>query len=144
MDRTQIIVLTLPGFPDSSLAIAGCRAGGRGVLDLEYIFSAKTALQLIDGLVRLTDKPFGLRVEVKRAAFVNELLSSSPPRLEFVVLASQDNLDIQPVVDCCKLRGINVLLECTGLRDAEAGRTAGVDGIIVKGNEAGGRVGRES
>ena len=36
MPSFHIIALTLPGQPDPAVAIAATRAGGWGVLDLEY------------------------------------------------------------------------------------------------------------
>jgi hypothetical protein len=49
----DVMALTPAGPPDSSLAIAGCRAGARGILDLE--FAAKPAARLTLGqLARFT------------------------------------------------------------------------------------------
>ena len=45
MERLQIITLTLPGLPDPAIAVAGSRAGGIGVLDLEYVQDELSALE---------------------------------------------------------------------------------------------------
>ena len=40
MDSSDLIVLSPPSLPDAALAIAACRAGARGTLDLEFAVRA--------------------------------------------------------------------------------------------------------
>ena len=144
MDRSQIIVLGFSGFQDVSLAAAACRAGGQGVLDLEYVSTVQSAFRLIDRLARHTDSPFGMRVPVARAEFIGEILSAAPAQLAFVILAVPGDQDIRSVVDSCKRAGKKIFLECTCIAEAETARVSGADAVIAKGNEAGGLIGRES
>jgi hypothetical protein len=60
MKRFQIIALTPPGLPDSSIAIAACRAGSLGVLDLEYTTDLKIARDCLNKLARFTRNEFGI------------------------------------------------------------------------------------
>ena len=60
MRHGDIFALTPPGVTDANLAIAACRAGARGVLDLEYVnepSQARTALSHLAGHVA---GPFGV------------------------------------------------------------------------------------
>lgn len=47
LESSDIIVLTSPGACDPSIAIAACRAGARGVLDLEFCADPVAAVRLL-------------------------------------------------------------------------------------------------
>ena len=52
MRTFQVIILTLPGLPEPSVAIAASRAGGLGVLDLEYTRDEQAAFNAIQKLIK--------------------------------------------------------------------------------------------
>ena len=63
MKKNQdVLVLTPPGFCDASLAIAASRAGGCGVLDLEFVHDPSAALAEIGRLQRFAKNPYGVKI----------------------------------------------------------------------------------
>ncbi len=60
MEATDLIVLSPSGFLDPSPAIAACRAGARGTLDLE--FADASAVAAIERLAKFAGPRFGLKL----------------------------------------------------------------------------------
>jgi len=144
LDKLRIITLTPPGFPDPSLAIAGSRAGEWGVLDLEYTYNKKIAKDSIKKLSTYARNDYGIKLNLHDNEFFAEITSSIPENLRLVILACADAKDLKQVVKTLHKPGLTVLLECTSLKEAQTGKQAGVDGVIAKGHEAGGRVSDET
>jgi acyl transferase domain-containing protein/NAD(P)H-dependent flavin oxidoreductase YrpB (nitropropane dioxygenase family) len=138
-----MIVLTPPGLADPSIAIAASRAGGLGVLDLEYVQDRQTALSGIRELARHARSDSGIKLNGRDEEFLKQVVSDLPTQLRLVILAS---IPSQPteVVELLHRKNLTVLLEATRLDQARRGQSAGVDGVIAKGHEAGGRVGEET
>jgi hypothetical protein len=61
LQRSHVVVVTPPGAPEPSLAIAACRAEARGVLDLEFA-GTDAALAAVVRLARFTSTRFGVKV----------------------------------------------------------------------------------
>ena len=57
------MALTPAGLPDPSLAIAASRAGGLGVLDLEYTRDQQVALNGVQKLAQHARNDFGIKVD---------------------------------------------------------------------------------
>src|SRR6516225_1281724 len=133
MELNDLIVLTQTGLIDPALAIGACRAGARGVLDLEFAADAATVGAAVDRLVRFAPDGFGVAL----GPGSGRLLPDSG-RPAWGILA-----DGSPSggVASWRERGAEVLVEATTLDEAVQGAEAGADGIILKGHEAGGRVG---
>ncbi len=146
----QVMVQTPAGLCDPSLAIAACRAGSIGVLDLEYCTLAPQAGDLdsaraaIARLVEHAGAPFGIKIDAGNRALARALLAATPELLTVVVLAGASSAAYAALVALAKTRNLTVLAEVTSAAEAQAAVAAGADGIIAKGHEAGGRVGEES
>ena len=67
--RMQIIALSLPGYPDPGIPVAASRAGGLGVLDLEFEADARLALERLSTLARLGGAQRGVKLDLSRSAF---------------------------------------------------------------------------
>jgi acyl transferase domain-containing protein/NAD(P)H-dependent flavin oxidoreductase YrpB (nitropropane dioxygenase family)/NAD(P)-dependent dehydrogenase (short-subunit alcohol dehydrogenase family) len=144
MHRADIIVLTPPAWIDSALAIAGCRSGAKACLDIEYATEQQASEQL-RRLERYAPTPYGIKIGPESASFLDALLAEFPPdRLDWVCLTGGAGDDLKPCIDGLKGRGRRVLLEAVSLAEAQLGELLGVDGLILKGHEAGGRVGAET
>ena len=95
MHRADIIVLTPPAWIDSSFAIAACRSGATGYLDVEYA----TEQQAWEQLCRLelyAPGPFGIKVGPEGATLLDALLGAFPPRrLAWVCLAGGGRGDLE-------------------------------------------------
>lgn len=144
MQKFQIIVLTLPGFPDPSLAIAASRAGGLGVLDLEYTHNKQDAVDGIRKLANYAGNDFGIKVNANAGDFLAEIIPDLPEHLKLVILTYADPQKLGQEVQALRDKGLTVMLESTCLEEARAGEQIGVNGVIAKGHEAGGRVGNET
>jgi acyl transferase domain-containing protein/NAD(P)H-dependent flavin oxidoreductase YrpB (nitropropane dioxygenase family)/NAD(P)-dependent dehydrogenase (short-subunit alcohol dehydrogenase family) len=144
MHRADIIVLSPPAWIDSSFAIAACRSGARGCLDVEYA-TEQQAWEQLRRLDLFAPTPFGIKVGPEGAILLEALLADFPPdRLEWVCLAGGWHEDLERCIEGLKRRGRRVVFEAVSLAEAQLGERLGVDGLILKGHEAGGRVGAET
>jgi NAD(P)H-dependent flavin oxidoreductase YrpB (nitropropane dioxygenase family) len=144
METFQLIALTPPGLLDPSIAIAASRAGGLGVLDLELVQDEQPALDAIARLVRYAKKGCGIKIDGRDEDFLDLLMTDLPEQIEVVILTHADPDRLDQHVKALHDRNITVLLETTCLEQALLGVKAGVNGVIAKGNEAGGWVGEET
>ena len=142
----KIIAITPSTIVDSTIAVAACRAGQTGILDLGYkpdksaILTALTKLKHYAG--RTHD--WGIRWdtlddESRSPSLLAEFLGEP---VQTIILSATANIgellrEVRPLAQ-------QVLLEVCSLDAAKAAQDAGYDGIIVKGNESGGHVSRET
>jgi acyl transferase domain-containing protein/NAD(P)H-dependent flavin oxidoreductase YrpB (nitropropane dioxygenase family)/NAD(P)-dependent dehydrogenase (short-subunit alcohol dehydrogenase family) len=138
MARFEAIVLTPAGSGDAAIAIAACRAGARGLLDLEY--SPATDLAGLQQLERFTSGPFGVKFGRYGAELVERLCHRPPARLAWVLLAGGEHAELPRWIQALRSLPVQVLLEATTLAEAQLAEELGVDGLVLKGHEAGGRV----
>ncbi|MBP3957468.1 acyltransferase domain-containing protein [Gemmata sp. G18] len=139
MEPRDLIVLTPSGAADPSLAIAACRAGARGVLDLEF-GSRPFASQALTKLARFATG-FGVQLRAD-AADLFDLLGQFKPAL--VILAGADHPALATRIRDLKAAGVEVLREATSVAEAAHAVELGVAGVVLKGHEAGGRVGADT
>ncbi|MEO6091289.1 MAG: beta-ketoacyl synthase N-terminal-like domain-containing protein, partial [Umezawaea sp.] len=116
--------------PNAALVIAVGRAGGLGVLDLGR--DATVARAELDLVVRRLRRPFGVRLV--------EPCPVSLPELVDTIVVDLDSFVPQRV----HLGERRVLAEVTSVAEARAAVEYGVDGVIAKGCESGGRVGEST
>ncbi len=136
MESRDLIVLSPCGTADPSLAIAACRAGATGVLDLEY--SVAQPLAALARLARFAGPNFGVQLRADDAEVFTLLSQFSPAR---VILAGPDTTALAARIAGLKNAGIEVLREAVSVAEAKHAIEYGVGGIILKGHESGGRVG---
>lgn len=134
------IVSTLPGWPDVSVLRAAARAGATAVLNLEAVKASDVRASLA---ALLRDKPGRLGVRVD-AAGVLEPLGHLAEAIDVVVVATGALAEGRELIDRLRLPSRELLLECTTAEEARLGVELGVDALIAKGHEAGGRVGDET
>lgn len=144
MQSSHLIAYTPPGFADPALAIAACRAGARGILDLEYTQDVAAALAALNELAHFTTTAFGIKLGPRSCELAAQLSSATNPRLRWIVLAGGAHQDLAGWVKQFQQQGKQVYLEAVSLEEARLGESLGVDGLILKGHEAGGRVGAET
>ena len=133
MEETDLIVLSPAGFLDPSPAIAACRAGARGTLDLEFTEDSDRVLEAIGRLVKFAGPRFGLKLGADQ-----KLIGAVRP--SWVILAGGDISQLESI----QKNGIEVLVEAVCLAEAVRAVELGADGIILKGHEAGGRIGSDT
>lgn len=144
MKTFQFIALTPPGLNDPSIAIAACRAGELGVVNLEYANQDRAALAAISKMARFTKQTCGIRFEGSAQEFIDRATSDLPQQVKVIILTPTDADILIPQVRLLHGRNLSVVLETRCLDEARLGVKAGVDGLIAKGNEAGGWVGEET
>jgi acyl transferase domain-containing protein/NAD(P)-dependent dehydrogenase (short-subunit alcohol dehydrogenase family)/acyl carrier protein len=133
MEATDVIVLSPAGVCNPAPAIAACRAGARGFLDLEFAGDNSASANSIQQLARFAPSGFGLKLQPGFAL-------PAGIRPKWIIVAGGDFTCIP------KLRetGAELLAEAVNVAEAERAVATGVDGLILKGLEAGGRVGSET
>ncbi|HUR54098.1 MAG TPA: nitronate monooxygenase [Gemmataceae bacterium] len=134
MEPSDIIVLTPAWAADPAVAIAACRAGARGTLDLEFI-SDRTA---VEKLARFAPAGFGLKI-----GLTTDLACVGGAKPAWVVLPA-NHPDLNALAARFRTAGAEVLVEVVSMSEAACGLAVNPDGIILKGHEAGGRVGADT
>lgn len=140
----QFMVYTPAGSADPSIAIAAGRAGGLGVVDLEYVEDEKTALAAVRAVSRHAAIRFGIKLNGEHAQFVTLLSGQLPPNLSTVIITPAKPQTLRGWVETFHAENRIVLLEATSAGEAREGTAAGVDGLIAKGHEACGLIGEKT
>lgn len=116
--------------PDPDLVRSICRAGGLGVLDLGS--DAKVAQEALARMIKSYAGTFAVRVPRP------DFLSEYPEQITTVVVPAPMS------IKGLKRPGRKVLAQICSVEEARQAMAFGVDGLIAKGNESGGRVGEKS
>jgi acyl transferase domain-containing protein/NAD(P)H-dependent flavin oxidoreductase YrpB (nitropropane dioxygenase family)/NAD(P)-dependent dehydrogenase (short-subunit alcohol dehydrogenase family) len=144
MIPNDVIVLTPPGLCDPSLAIAAARAGARGFLDIECAKDDDTAWAAVARADRFVPEKFGIKIGRSERSFAKKLLVKPPAKLAWVLLSGYDGRDLKASINAFVESGIEVLFEAVSLEEARRAETLQIVGLVLKGNEAGGRVSGET
>ncbi|MBX9585201.1 MAG: acyltransferase domain-containing protein, partial [Gemmataceae bacterium] len=138
MEPSDLIVLTPPGSADPAVAVAAARAGARGTLDLEFGGDAERVGGSVRRLARFARR-WG--VKVRPDAGIGLPADARPA---WVILAGGDLPELAAAVEQWRAAGAEVLVEAVSLPEAVRAAELGADGVILKGHEAGGRVGADT
>ena len=148
ISKQTVIVVTPSHVCDAGLAIAACRAGAVGILDLTVHASPDAraaALQRLSTYSRAR-QIWGVRWDaaagdIRSHNDFREIVTSPLAVLVLAGVAREDfGAQRKAVADIAE----HVLLEVTDLAAAEAAAASGFDGVIAKGFEASGRVGEDT
>lgn len=141
-----VIAVTAQHRVSPEIAIAACRSGALGILDLGVRGLGEGAPAALAELMRSaqTDKNWGVRCDLfdagvgtlKGVARSMGLTAPAP----VLVLAGIRRGEARRTCIAGRTLGRQVYLEVGDLAEALAAQEAGFDGLILKGNEAGGRV----
>lgn len=143
----RMIALTPPQLCDGRIAVAACRAGELGILDLS---AAESATALRDAVTQLTalvpeGSLWGVRWDLRFPGMLSmtELRTLPVRPVPWLVLGGCDaDSDLASLLHECRTVAANVLLEATSPELAFSAEAAGYDGVILKGCEAGGHTSR--
>lgn len=144
MQISDIFVLTPPGACEERLAIAACRAGARGILDLEFTTDVSLAKEALFRLGHFTSNPFGVKISPLIKPPLLDLITAASPQLAWVLLGGGELAELKAVVQQLRSTGRKLFFEATSLEEMLVAEKLALDGLILKGNEAQGRVGDES
>jgi acyl transferase domain-containing protein len=137
-------VFTPAGLPDVSIAIAGCRAGGVGVLNAELHAEAGSVVEGLELLAHNVRSSFGLKLNSTVCASPQALLSFVERGLHWLILDAEEIADHRALIDDIRRAGAKVLAEVRTPHPLDPSFGGFVDGVLLKGNESGGFVGEDS
>ncbi|MFP5305443.1 MAG: nitronate monooxygenase, partial [Gammaproteobacteria bacterium] len=136
----DILGIVPADLPHPGLALAMARAGGVGILDLQFVTDAALAQRNFQRLCEASDARIGLRIVPAQAALARRLIEGAGDRRLTLVIAAS----IQDVREAIGTRPHDFCLaEITSADEAEAacGRC---DALLLRGHEAGGWVGEDT
>ncbi|HTU20930.1 MAG TPA: beta-ketoacyl synthase N-terminal-like domain-containing protein, partial [Gemmataceae bacterium] len=143
MGNPDVLVLTPAGTGVASVAIAACRAGARGFLDLEFTVDPTAASEALDKLARFAPDGFGVKLGPSGGGLLPTLLADGCHCRE-VILAGGEQPEWAEWIARLRARQIRVLLECVTIAEARRAAELDIDGLILKGHESGGRIGDDT
>jgi acyl transferase domain-containing protein/NAD(P)H-dependent flavin oxidoreductase YrpB (nitropropane dioxygenase family)/NAD(P)-dependent dehydrogenase (short-subunit alcohol dehydrogenase family) len=144
MRKLEVIAVTPATWVDPTLAIAACRAGHRGILDLEVPAGPKVASGALERLARHARAPYGVKLGPSSGMIVDSLITAPPAGLCYVLFAGGTHADLERWVDAFRHNNIDIFLEAIDTVEAQRAADLGARGVVLKGQEAGGRVGTET
>src|SRR5438445_13137109 len=130
MNPQDVIALTPPGLCHSSLAVAACRAGARGFVDLEDAARPDIALAAMARLNRYVDGRFGIKIGRHDGALVKHLVANPPSGLAWILLAGGGSPDLETRLGLFREGPTGAVLEVVRLPEAAGPRAHGGDGLI--------------
>ena len=137
-------VFTPSGHRDVSLAIAGSRAGGIGVLDAELAPRFDTVVEDLERIATHARGAFGVRLGSIADANANSLHPFVQRGLAWLIVDLDAVEQAGDFVREMREAGVRVLAEVRSFHPLDAAREDRIDGLLLKGNESGGYVGESS
>ncbi|HIB84031.1 MAG TPA: hypothetical protein EYO59_05400, partial [Chromatiaceae bacterium] len=145
MQQFRQFVFTPPGCDDPSLAIAGSRADGICVFNAEYHRSAESIESALAHLATHAHGEFGVRVgSFATKPFFTQLTQYLPRGLAWVIVDPAMAKKQAKWIDGYRADGGQIVVEIMDWDDKLPKSLPALDGWMVKGHEAGGRVGEET
>ena len=142
MTGTSIFVLTPCGLADPGLAVAACRAGAFGILDLEHSSGMSVGLEALARLGQEAGSPCGVFLPSSSRLFLEWIRSELPKNVTRVLFSgSLDRENLKQGLQEIHKQGREALVEVTSVQEAREIAGLHPDGFILKGNESGGRMG---
>ncbi|MHA2358374.1 MAG: nitronate monooxygenase, partial [Candidatus Heimdallarchaeaceae archaeon] len=140
-----VLIYNPPGISEIKLIAESARIGALGILDLEFlpIESIEKSLTELDHL----GIPFGLRVDPFSGSLTSLLGGDQPKGLKLVILPPKPTLQKlvrKEIYKRIHSLGVKVFQEVCDDKEIKACASVGVDGIIPRGYEGGGRVSNQS
>ena len=142
-DFTQF-VFTPAGLGDPTLAIAASRAGAVGVYNAELEADARRTVASLERLAAHAQGPFGVKLDAIDAPVAGVLQGLASRGLGWVIIDADLHAPQRELLDALRLGGVRVLVEVRSAAPLPASTAAQIDGVLVKGNEAGGMVGEDA
>src|SRR6266487_6341517 len=140
------LVYTPAKLADATLAIAACRAGGIGIFNAELETDPHLVFRELD---RLSDKAggeYGIRLDATSAShgLLTGIRKYVPKGLRWAILDCESVTSCQALI--AEFRGdrVTVLAEVKTPHWPDQSLEHLLDGLVLKGNEAGGFVGENS
>lgn len=137
-------VFTPAGLGDPALAIAASRAGAVGIYNAELDTDPKAVVQAFEWLARHARGDYGIKVDAIAEPLAASLRVHANRGLGWLIIDSAVAAEQLALIDELRGAGVKVLAEVRTPQPLGAALKARVDGLLVKGNEAGGFVGEDA
>src|SRR5665213_3543139 len=137
-------VFTPAGCADAALAIAACRAGGVGVLNGELATNPVALTAALEGLAKNADAAYGVKLDSTDDVLVAALRAHAQGGLKWLILDAELLGASELLIHDVRAAGVRVLAEVKSADWPARALEPWVDGLLIKGNEAGGFVGEDS
>ncbi|MGB0956631.1 MAG: nitronate monooxygenase [Panacagrimonas sp.] len=139
----EIFGITGADLPHPGIALASARAGGIGVLDLEFVTDPEQARTNFARLLRSAQGRIGLRITAGQASLARSLLISAGERSITVILTGASS-EIGRIRNASGVHSHHFC--CAEIRSASDLEQiqSHCDALVVRGHEAGGWVGEDS
>lgn len=146
MHDFSVLAITPSGCTSPTIAIAACRAQACGCLDLEFCLDPREGLEALDRLAEhVPAGGYGVKIGPEQTALLAELSGERFPGLSTIILGGGPAAWSKAALRKLQLDGTRRLLcEVVSMTEAAEAAKLGCDGLILKGHEAGGRVGSET
>ena len=143
-EKFKIFVLTAGCIQDLSLPIAASKSGAYGIINLEYGADIRQALDSLEKIAQFGGPFFGIKISALDETLSASLQKTLPVIPPVVLLSGPPSRTMKRQVAAWRSLGSFVIIETINLKEALEAQKSGANGIIAKGNEAGGRVGEET
>ena len=137
-------VFTPAGLCHADLAIAACRAGGVGIVNGELQVDSAVVRDALDVLAAAVASPYGARLDSIDAQTAIALRNHARRGLRWLIVDAGLVPAQQPLLEELRAAGVRVLAEVVTPQWPGTPLEASVDGLLLKGNEAGGFVGEDA
>ncbi|MFO0822241.1 MAG: beta-ketoacyl synthase N-terminal-like domain-containing protein [Gemmataceae bacterium] len=141
MEPHDILVLNPVG-SDPAIAIAACRGGAIGVLDLEFAAGWDAVAVAFTRLARFAGTNFAVQLRPDANELFSKLLTATAKPTHIILVG--DSPRFAERVQELHNAGIKAFVSAVSVAEAARAAEAGVDGVILKGHEAGGRIGTDT
>ena len=140
MITTDIIVIGPAGSLSDEIVIAACRAGGRGHLYLTLEDDLTQFAERCESAAGRSQRPIGVYWGEDHPTPDAERLERLPACVGSLIMSTRAFLAASDVVLRMRQRGMQVYIECRSADQFSLLQPNNIDGVILKGNEAGGMV----
>ena len=145
MQDFTTLVFSPCGHPDPGLAIAACRFGAVGVLDVGSSMDDSSRDRALATLAVHAHNPFGLALSGTKAGSLGFLGTWVDRGLQWLIVDPQTAAREQGDLEGLRNAGVRVLIELVGMRaESDPYTFPNADGFVLKGHESGGWVGEET
>jgi enoyl-[acyl-carrier protein] reductase II len=133
--RYPIIQGPIGLFNSPEMVAAVSNAGAYGMLALGFVGDPDEVKRLVDDVRKLTDKPFGANLMLMNPHNEKILSILAGAGIKAVTTSVGSPAKVYPIIHNLGMKGIHVVL---ALQHAKSAVSAGADGLVVVGSEAGG------
>jgi NAD(P)H-dependent flavin oxidoreductase YrpB (nitropropane dioxygenase family) len=144
MAEFTTFAFTPAGLCNADLAIAACRAGGVGIVNGEMQADSGPARRALDTLAGAVGSAYGIKLDSIDADMAAALRAHGQGGLRWLIIDAGLVSAQRELLQELRLAGAKVLAEVVTPHWPAAGLETLVDGLLLKGNEAGGFVGENA